>query len=176
MPRGFLQGLIWASVIRWKCLGLNFGYGWKADLHSGRSVTRSDANARTQEGTIAELQRANVGLRRERDTALTQRDSDCGARTAHQVATIDVLKLMSASPADPQSVFDLIVERARGLCDAYGVAVAQYSARSDQYSDHQACPGQPLPINSRCPTDIQIWCETRSRQQRGCAAYIGQYT
>ena len=83
--------------------------------------------AATQEDTIAELQRANAELRRERDAALSERDSalaqrnsDYGERTAHQAATIDVLKAMSASPGDPQPVFDLIVERARDLCDAYG--------------------------------------------------------
>jgi GAF domain-containing protein/two-component sensor histidine kinase len=36
-----------------------------------------------------------------------------------------VLKAMSASPGDPQPVFDLIVERARDLCDAYGVTVLE---------------------------------------------------
>ena len=47
-----------------------------------------------------------------------QRNSEYGERIEHQAATIDVLKAMSASPGDPQPVFDLIVERARDLCDA----------------------------------------------------------
>ena len=38
-----------------------------------------------------------------------------GERIEHQAATIDVLKAMSASPGDPQPVFDLIVER-RAIC------------------------------------------------------------
>ena len=33
---------------------------------------------------------------------------------------------MSASPGDPQPVFDLIVTRARDLCDAYGVTVFEF--------------------------------------------------
>ena len=33
---------------------------------------------------------------------------------------------MSASPGDPQPVFDLIVERARDLCDAYGATVYEF--------------------------------------------------
>jgi len=37
-----------------------------------------------------------------------------------------VLKVMAASPGDPQPVFDLIVERARDLCDGYGATVYQF--------------------------------------------------
>ena len=33
---------------------------------------------------------------------------------------------MSASPGDPQPVFDLIVDRARDLCDAYGATVFEF--------------------------------------------------
>ena len=39
-----------------------------------------------------------------------------------------MLKVMSASPGDPQPVFDLIVERARDLCDAYGATVYELMA------------------------------------------------
>ena len=81
----------------------------------------------TQDDTIAELQRANAELRRERDAAgasalaealAAARTANTSERIEHQAATIDVLKAMSASPGDPQPVFDLIVERARDLCDA----------------------------------------------------------
>ena len=53
----------------------------------------------------------------ERTAALAQRNSEYGERIEHQSATIDVLKAMSASPGDPQPVFDLIVRRAQELCD-----------------------------------------------------------
>ena len=52
----------------------------------------------------------------ERTAALAARNSEYGERIEHQAATIDVLKAMSASPGDPQPVFDLIVERARAIC------------------------------------------------------------
>ena len=45
-----------------------------------------------------------------------QRNSEYGERIEHQAATIDVLKAMSASPGDPQPVFDLIVASDE-LCD-----------------------------------------------------------
>ena len=83
----------------------------------------------TQDATIAELQRANAELRREReaglareatlaeelaarDAALAQRNTEFSERIEHQAATIDVLKVMSASPGDAQPVFDLIVRQA----------------------------------------------------------------
>src|SRR5215468_12187334 len=72
--------------------------------------------------TIAEL-------RRELDKAragLAARDSAYSERIASQAATNDVLKVMAASPGDPQPVFDLIVERARDLCDGYGATVYQF--------------------------------------------------
>ena len=73
----------------------------------------------TQDDTIAELQRTIAELRQElgeRDAALAQHKSDFDERIEHQAATIDVLKAMSASPGDPQPVFDLITTRARELC------------------------------------------------------------
>jgi hypothetical protein len=84
----------------------------------------------------AELQRANAELRRERDAALAelqtrtvalaQRDSEFGERIGYRAATNAVLRAMSASPGDPQPVFNLIVERARDLCDAYGASLSEY--------------------------------------------------
>src|SRR6266436_5997991 len=63
--------------------------------------------------TIAELRRQLDACRAE----LASRNSEFGERIEHQSATIDVLKAMSASPGDPQPVFDLIVRRARDLCN-----------------------------------------------------------
>ena len=77
--------------------------------------------ATTQDEMIAELQRAIAELRQElaeRDAELAQRNSEYGERIEHQAATIDVLKAMSASPGDPQPVFDLIVERAATCASA----------------------------------------------------------
>ena len=54
-----------------------------------------------------------------RDATLAQRNTEYGERMDHQAATIDVLKAMSASPGDPQPVFDLIVRRARNCAMAW---------------------------------------------------------
>ena len=61
-----------------------------------------------------------------RDAALAQRNSEFGERIEHQAATIDVLKAMSASPGDPQPVFDLIARQAAKLCNVPTAAVATF--------------------------------------------------
>ena len=60
----------------------------------------------------------------ERTAALAQRNSEYGERIEQQSATIDVLKVMSASPGDAQPVFRLIVERARAFCEADSATLA----------------------------------------------------
>jgi two-component system NtrC family sensor kinase len=97
----------------------------------------------TQDDVIAELQRANAELRRERDAALLEKATlaeELTARTAeladrktefderieHQSATIDVLKAMSASPGDAQPVFDLIARQAANQCNVPTTAVATF--------------------------------------------------
>ncbi|MCX7381093.1 MAG: GAF domain-containing protein [Alphaproteobacteria bacterium] len=72
--------------------------------------------------TVADLQRTVMSLRAE----LAARDSDFAERIDQQAATIDVLKIMSASPDDAQPVFDQIVRRARALCDGDSSCVFEY--------------------------------------------------
>jgi len=98
----------------------------------------------------AELRRANSELRNERDAALAesqartaelaQRDSDYGEHLKHQSATIDVLKVMSASPGDPQPVFDLIARQAAKTCNVPTAAVA-------------TCDGTMLHLSSLFPKE-----------------------
>ena len=62
----------------------------------------------------------------QRTAELAARNSEFGERIEHQSATIDVLKAMSASPGDPQPVFDLIIRRARDLCNAEGGGLFEF--------------------------------------------------
>src|SRR5690348_12600563 len=96
-----------------------------------------------RDDVIAELQRANAALRLERDAAISEkaalsealaartaelggRRNDFDERIAHQSANRDVLRAMSASPSDPQPVFDLIVSSARDLCGCTAAALAEF--------------------------------------------------
>src|SRR5215813_8701539 len=78
---------------------------------------------------IAELQRQLEEARAE----LGARNRTYSERNAYQAAANDVLRVMSASPGDPQPVFDLIVRRARDLCDAYGVTVYEFDGKLVYY-------------------------------------------
>ena len=66
-----------------------------------------------------------LGELQERTAALAERNSEYGEQIEQQSATIDVLKVMSALTGDAQPVFDLIVRRARELCN--GLICRHYS-------------------------------------------------
>jgi len=61
-----------------------------------------------------------------RTAELAARNIDFAERIDQQAATIDVLKLMSASPDDTQPVFDQIVQRAQELCGSTLAALFEY--------------------------------------------------
>ena len=87
-----------------------------------RMTARLDTAAADPQRTIAELRRQLDACRSE----LAARNSEYGERIEHQSATIDVLKAMSASPGNPQPVFDMIVRRAQELCDGWGVTLCEF--------------------------------------------------
>ena len=83
----------------------------------------------TADQELAELRRAYQEMRSERDSALAalaRRNTEYGERIEYQAATIDVLKAMSASPGDPQPVFELIVRHANELCNGSGVGLFEF--------------------------------------------------
>ena len=70
---------------------------------------------------------------RERTAELAARNSDFAERIDQQAATIDVLKVMSASPDDTQPVFDQIVRRAQELCGSTVAALFEYDGERVHY-------------------------------------------
>jgi GAF domain-containing protein/signal transduction histidine kinase len=91
-----------------------------ADPYAVIATLRAERDAAlTREAALAEVLAA-------RTAALAQRDTEYRERIEYQAATIDVLKVMSASPGDPQPVFDLIVRRATELCDVPTATLNEY--------------------------------------------------
>jgi hypothetical protein len=67
--------------------------------------------ATTVDNVLADLQRANAELQRQLEESraeLARRNGEYDERIEQQSDTIDVLKVTSATPGDPQPVFDLI--------------------------------------------------------------------
>ena len=90
------------------------------DLHPVIAALRAERDAaQAREATLIEELAA-------RDAALGKRNSAYNERIAHQSATIDVLRVMSASPGDTQLVFDLIVRQARAQCNSATAILYEY--------------------------------------------------
>jgi hypothetical protein len=103
--------------------------------------------------TTTDLHALIAALRTERDAALSEkaaladalatRNSEFGEQIEQQTATIDVLKVMSASPGDPQPVFDLIVRRATELCNGVGTALIEFDGRLVHFRTFYEPPSYP---------------------------------
>ena len=76
-----------------------------------------------EQAVIAIVSTTTLRELHKRTMELAARNTEDGERIEQQAATIDVLKVMSASPGDVQPVFELIAERARTFCEADKVAV-----------------------------------------------------
>jgi two-component system, NtrC family, sensor kinase len=90
------------------------------------SVPKTTATSDPQNTIAALQQRLDAALAREAALAgaLAQRHSEFDERIEHQAAANQVLKAISASPGDPQPVFDLIARQAAKLCNVPTAAVA----------------------------------------------------
>jgi GAF domain-containing protein len=99
-----------------------------------------------------------------RTAELGQRNTEYGERINHQTATIDVLQAMSASPADPRPVFDLIARHANELCNGTGCAIHEFDGnlvhlRTSQHgSGIQSAVAEYLKLFPMAPTRGSFTC------------------
>src|ERR1700757_3484846 len=127
----------------------------------------------TIDNAVADLQRDNAELQRQLDecrTKLAARDSEFGERIEQQSATIDVLKAMSASPGDPQPVFDLIVRRARDLRNCTSAGLFEFDGELVHWRSGGGVEAPPPPdameaykrLFPMAPTRGSITCRSSS--------------
>jgi hypothetical protein len=102
------------------------------------SVPQTDATSDPQNIVAVLQQRLDAALSEKAALAeaLALRNSEFGERIEHQAATLDVLKAMSASPGDPQPVFDLIVRHAQGLCNSKAAGIFEYDCELVHLRSH----------------------------------------
>jgi class 3 adenylate cyclase/transcriptional regulator with GAF, ATPase, and Fis domain len=84
------------------------------------------AQSFAEQAAIAIGSAAALGELRTRTLELDARNSEYGERIEQQSAIIDVIKVMSRRPEDTQPVFDLIVRRARELCNSSGSRLMEF--------------------------------------------------
>src|SRR3979490_2782297 len=91
----------------------------------------------TVDNAVADLQRANAELRRQLDERTAERDEALDQQTA----TSEVLQVINSSPGDLAPVFDVMLERARGLCGAaFGTFMLRDGERFSAAAVHGAVP------------------------------------
>ena len=98
---------------------------------SGRQVALLENFA--AQAVIAMENARLLGELRDRTADLAERNTAFAERIDHQAATIDVLKAMSASPGDPQPVFDLICQQANTLMGTSTVGLFEYDGELVHY-------------------------------------------
>jgi GAF domain-containing protein len=117
----------WLEVPLWKdgaLLGTISGFRREPRAFSDKEIKLLQSFA--AQAVIAMENARLLGALRDRTAELAERNDAFAERIDQQAATIDVLKAMSASPGDPQPVFDQIVRRAKELCNALEATLFQF--------------------------------------------------
>jgi len=94
---------------------------------------------------LARRGRSSVDLREQLDN----RTRELNEAREQQVATADVLKVISRSPTDVQPVFDMIAERARRLCDGQFCFVYRFDGQLLHFVAHHSLTPEVLEMNRR---------------------------
>ena len=94
---------------------------------------------------LARRGRSSVDLQEQLDN----RTRELNEAREQQVATADVLKVISRSPSDVQPVFDMIAERARRLCDGQFCFVYRFDGQLLHFVAHHSLTPEVLEMNRR---------------------------
>ena len=109
---------------------------------------------RRRKTTKAKRDSTQVRARRGHSSAdlreqLDNRTRELNEAREQQIATADVLKVISRSPTDIQPVFDMIAERARRLCDGQFCFVYRFDGQLLHFVAHHSLTPEVLEMNRR---------------------------
>ena len=120
-----------------------------------RTASRKTVKIRRRKITEAKPSNsAAVRARREQSSAdlreqLDNRTRELNEAREQQIATADVLKVISRSPRDIQPVFDMIAESARRLCDGQFCFVYRFDGQLLHFVAHHSLTPEVLEMNRR---------------------------
>ena len=87
--------------------------------------------------------------RADRETEIARLTRELKGAREQQVATADVLKVISRSPTDAQPAFDMIAERAAQLCDGQFCFVYRFDGQLLHFVAHYSLTPEVLEMNRR---------------------------
>ena len=119
-----------------------------------RTASRKTVKTRRRKIIKAKRNSAQVPARRGQSFAdlreqLDNRTRELNEAREQQIATADVLKVISRSPTDIQPVFDMIAERARRLCDGQFCFVYRFDGQLLHFVAHHSLTPEVFEMNRR---------------------------
>src|SRR6516225_9872281 len=113
----------------------------KARSRKAKAVKRTVLAVRRSSSSVAGQETEAVRFRRERDEALER-----------EIATAEVLKVISSSPGDVKSVFEAILENATRICEAkFGILLTYQNELFHPIAHRNTPPGLLEFFNQRGP-------------------------
>ena len=109
------------------------------------TASRKTVKTRRRKITKARPSKSSADLREQLDN----RTRELNEAREQQIATADVLKVISRSPTDIQPVFDMIAERARRLCDGQFCFVYRFDGQLLHFVAHHSLTPEVLEMNRR---------------------------
>src|SRR6516164_2944510 len=111
------------------------------------------AKSQRRKTTMPERRNASKAVRSRNstgpETEVARLTRELNEAREQQVATADVLKVISRSPTDVQPVFDMIAERARRLCDGQFCFVYRFDGQLLHFVAHHSLTPEVLEMNRR---------------------------
>src|SRR5262249_9182766 len=107
------------------------------------------ANARSRKAKAQKPARHNSSSTSGKETQVARTARELKEAREQQVATADVLKIISRSPSDVQPVFDMIAESARRLCEGQFCFVYRFDDQLLHFVAHHSLTPEVLEMNRR---------------------------